>query len=1003
MDISDLVKKYCYQRDKIKKTGSTYNETQLRSDYLNILFERLGWDIRNKKELPERLRDVTLEFSIKKKCVATKRPDYLFQVQGKRVFFLEAKKPSVNISENKKIAFQVRSYGWTSKLDFSVLCNFEKLIIYDCRAMPNPDDKPNKGVYKSFDHTEFEEKWTELNNLLGYESIISNKSPLLSLENKQAGELGFDKFFLKMLEKWIFILAGDLIEKNPSIDSVFLNHFIQILFNRILFLRICEEHEYEKFEHLKTVTNYSDLKSLFLEADKKYNSGIFKIIENASESDIHIESKKIIEFFSELYYPESPYSFSVISSEILGNIYEEYIGKRLINSNGKLELVVKPETQESGGVVSTPHWLAYKMVRESLSPILEPLEIEDVLTKRVADICVGSGIFLSVTIDVFSEIVVDKITKSNTPDKYKFFICKARRDELKPSLYLKHHIVTSCLLGVDIDSQAVEACKFGLLLKILEGETPESLGIFFEKHQMEALPDLDNIIVSGNALVTHHDYLHFKNNNKVDALYSVNPFNLDEFISSNNGVDLIVGNPPYIRIQKMIKYAKPEVAFYQAKQARYKTSKGTFDKYFLFIERAIGLLNNGGYLSYLIPNKFLSSKSGEILRKFILSSTSVKSITNFGSLLLFEKTEVYNCIIQLKKDTGTSLTTYKAVANLESWIIDNIENVMVEKPSLINSSWIFPPPQISLIFNTLLNHNNCVSLETLANIFVGVQTSNDSMYIIRKIEEDANFIYFDTKNGDREKIEKDILRPCLHDQKFTKLEAPSANSFIIFPYAINKGKAKVFDEDFFEERYPYCWAYLNKYKHTLSSRNIQPQKNAKWYQFGRTQSLTKFDGQKKIIWPVLSLRPSYSIDLKNTLFTGGGNGPYYGLKNKIETSESLEYIAACLRFPPIDAIVMNHSSKFKGGYGSHGKQYVKTLPVRKINFDSDEKDIHDAITNSMLEILKYENQPTSSNVSQHHNLITKQIETIYNQINTMLCNLYNISQKDYQEIVRFFY
>ncbi|WP_419168793.1 Eco57I restriction-modification methylase domain-containing protein [Halobacteriovorax sp.] len=1002
MAIETLVRKYISQREEIIKTNSPYNETQVRSDYLDLLFKDLGWDIDNNKELSERLRDVTLEYSFKGEDETTKRPDYSFQVQGKRIFFLEAKKPSVNLTENKKVAFQVKSYGWTSKLDFSVLCNFEKLVIYDCRTLPSPEDHPTKGVYKSFSYDELEENWDEVFSLLSYESISTGQSPLLKLKEKQKGELSFDDFFLGMLEEWRIKLAQDLIKNNPKIESSVLNHYLQALFNRILFLRICEEHEYEKFERLKTVSDYESLKALFLEADKKYNSGIFKLIEDGYGLDVGIESQKLIQFFSALYYPESPYSFSVLSPEILGSIYEEYIGKTLIIEDGKLQLLEKPEVKESGGVISTPYWIAYKIVSEALLPIISNLSINDILNKKIADICVGSGVFLSAAMDVLCEVIVSKVLESCDNPDLEQFVYPTKNGELKPSLHLKHHIVTNCLIGVDIDSQAVETCKFGLLLKMLEGETPESLGDFFEKYHVEALPDLDSVIVSGNSLVTHADYAGFKGINKIEALYSVNPFNLKDFLNSKGGVDLIVGNPPYIRIQKMIKYAEPEVKFYKSKKSNFVTSKGIFDKYFLFLEKSIEVLRDSGHLSYIIPNKFLSSKNGSSLRKFLIDNSIVEEVTNFGSLLLFDKADVYNCIVKLKKGQANNYnTSYKGVTDIADWLTNSVESVNVEKQSLSDSNWIFAPPEISAIFSSLQSNIYTCPLENITKIFVGLQTSNDPVYVIKKTSEDENFVYFKNKEEEVEKVEKDILLPCLYDQKFEGIEVPRAEALMIFPYKIEDGKAKVFEEDYFKESYPCCWEYLSKFKVELSSRSIEPKKNAMWYQFGRSQSLTKFDGERKIIWPVLSLRPTYSIDSKNTLFTGGGNGPYYGLKKKEGVDESLEYISACLRFPPVDALVMNYSSKFRGGYGSHGKQYVKTLPIRRINFES-EKHLHDEITSKTNEILEYERGLQSLDAHRRE-LVLKQIETIRDEINTILCNLYNISQDNYQRIVRFFY
>ena len=160
-------------------------------------------------------------------------------------------------------------------------------------------------------------------------------------------------------------------------------------------------------------------------------------------------------------------------------------------------------------------------------------------------------------------------------------------------------------------------------------------------------------------------------------------------------------------------------------------------------------------------------------------------------------------------------------------------------------------------------------------------------------------------------------------------DSVEANAQMIFPYIIASDRAEVFSEDYFQRHFPLTWAYLSKFKEMLLKRNINS-KEAKWYQFGRTQSLTEFHDSPKLIWHVLSTEPTYVYDEKNLKFTGGGNGPYYSLISNSDYSPL--YILGILSHPLIEAMVKAGASEFRGAYYSHGKQFIEDLPIRQIDF-----------------------------------------------------------------------
>src|SRR6056297_321109 len=151
--IKELIKTFDYNLDSYKK--GNYNETQVRREFIDPFFEALGWDIANKEGNAEAYKDVIHEDAIKVGG-STKAPDYCFRVGGTRMFFVEAKKPSVNIKDDIHPAFQLRRYAWSNKLPLSILTDFEEFVVYDCRTKPNKNDKVSHSRVFYLKYTDYE-------------------------------------------------------------------------------------------------------------------------------------------------------------------------------------------------------------------------------------------------------------------------------------------------------------------------------------------------------------------------------------------------------------------------------------------------------------------------------------------------------------------------------------------------------------------------------------------------------------------------------------------------------------------------------------------------------------------------------------------------------------------------------------------------------------------------------------------------------------------------------
>ena len=345
--IHELVERYKANRDFY--LTERYNETQVRSEFLDPLFELLGWDIKNRAGKPTNEREVILEEPLKAGADEnTKKPDYTFRLFAERKFFLEAKKPHVNIHEVDAPARQARRYGYTANLKISVLSNFEYLMIYDASVKVEENDNNQKALIKKYHYKEYEENFEEIKRLLGKESVYSGQFDEewkdIEVRLKQ---WSVDKQFLKQINEWRLLLGKEIIAADSSIDMNLLGDEVQSYINKILFLRVCEDRNIETYKELLTIADAGKFNALlekFRKADSKYNSGLFD--QALSERVVCNASSAFWTIIRQLYFPESPYSFSVFSSDILGHIYEIFIAEKLAMVDGELQIVKKPENED---------------------------------------------------------------------------------------------------------------------------------------------------------------------------------------------------------------------------------------------------------------------------------------------------------------------------------------------------------------------------------------------------------------------------------------------------------------------------------------------------------------------------------------------------------------------------------------------------------------------------------------------------------------------------------
>ncbi len=340
--VRELVERF---RDNQQEyTRTTYREAETQSEFIEPLFEALGWDVQNKRHAAEAYKPVIHQPRLKDKD-RNVAPDYAFRVgQGTLKFYVEAKTPSANLDSDPRAVAQLRRYGWSSKLPISVLTNFREFSVYDCTFKPTLGDGPREARIKYITYDDYEKEWDWLINTFSPEAIIRGWFDKYATATKRQGTVPVDADFLSLIEKWREDLSRHIHRKNPGVSAYELNLAIQRIIDRIVFIRIAEDRGFEPEQSLlsisKTSDVYAQLVGLWKAADRRYNSGLFYLTKEAGRdkhaldtltpnlkvSDITISDKII----STLYYPQSQYEFSVLPANILGQIYEQYLGKNLV-------------------------------------------------------------------------------------------------------------------------------------------------------------------------------------------------------------------------------------------------------------------------------------------------------------------------------------------------------------------------------------------------------------------------------------------------------------------------------------------------------------------------------------------------------------------------------------------------------------------------------------------------------------------------------------------------
>ncbi|MCP4428605.1 MAG: restriction endonuclease subunit M, partial [Chloroflexi bacterium] len=213
--IHDLVAQFERNRDDYR--AASYNETETRREFIDPFFKAMGWDVDNEQGYAEAYKDVVHETAVKVQG-KTKAPDYAFRIGGATKYFVEAKKPSVNVKEDIHPAYQLRSYAWSGKLPLSILTDFEEFAVYDCRPRPVKSDKAAHSRVMYFTYDQYIEKWDEIAAIFSPEAIRRGSFDKFVQSNKlKRGTAEVDDAFLADISGWRELLARNIALRNDGI------------------------------------------------------------------------------------------------------------------------------------------------------------------------------------------------------------------------------------------------------------------------------------------------------------------------------------------------------------------------------------------------------------------------------------------------------------------------------------------------------------------------------------------------------------------------------------------------------------------------------------------------------------------------------------------------------------------------------------------------------------------------------------------------------------------
>lgn len=766
--VRELCDRFGEQLDYYK--SAEFDETSCRQRFIDPFFAALGWDVADEDKRGP-YADVVLEYSLRAardavadeaedervagavaegtavEGIGVRRPDYSFRVDGERRFFVEAKRPSVDVASPRPV-FQVKSYGWSAGTPIALLTDFEQLLVFDCRYRPALDE-PLTGLIPEFrlGFREYAANWDLLWDTFSREAVAAGSlTRYMEQIEDRSGQLPVDQAFLADLGRWRTALAQEFAAHNPDLDVWQLNEATQLTLDRLVFIRVCEDRRLEPVELLRPLIDAEDAYATFIRGLEPlrthYNGGL---METSFADDLHLPDAAFTRIVRGLYTPWSPYRFDVLGVEILGSIYERALASIVtLDEDRSVSVELKPEVRKAGGVYYTPQWVVDEIVRRVVDPLIAGKAPRALEKFRVLDPACGSGSFL---LGAYSRLIshyeayysehptVERRTHYEDSEGVRRLTADAR------ARVLQRHI-----FGVDLDPAAVEVTTMSLYLKSLESDAPE-----FVRSQMQlsgaVLPSLGSNIRTGNSLIGTDFYAQPELAGTLDDFeeHRLRPFkwesDLEGFgkVLEDGGFSAVIGNPPYFSIDAVYGAGHAVPAYLKQTYAGVWMDKG--DIYYFFLRKAAELANER--LGFIVSRAFLAADRAQNLRGWLGDNARLLELVDFDGFMVFADASIATAIAVF--DTaGAHGDATVDVARLRTGRLSAGEvvegartrsapfEVFERRTELDRRPWRFPSPEEDELFERIDAAGD--QLDALCHLGQGMQTGANGVFGVSTAE-----------------------------------------------------------------------------------------------------------------------------------------------------------------------------------------------------------------------------------------------------------------------------
>ncbi|MFH1343270.1 MAG: DNA methyltransferase [Pseudomonadota bacterium] len=621
-----------------------------------------------------------------------------------------------------------------------------------------------------------------------------------------------------------------------------------------------------------------------------------------------------------------------LSLYTLGHIFEQSITE-LEYREGELEgrdTVAKLSKRKRDGVYYTPEPVVNYLVEQTLGPWFADVKaecgypnpedgaptsaaatdyVERLRTIRIVDPACGSGAFL---ISAFRRLLVERIAaardveraSSGTPGAF---------DEAP----LIADILRNNIYGVDINPASVEIAKLALWLHSARASAP--------------LSSLEHTIRIGNSLVGEDFWAGRQRNAQAeervrafdwrDAFPEVWPAGRD------GGFDVVLGNPPYVKLQNLTK-VDPDVVDYLAAERGIDTyqsaQRGNFDLYLPFIEKGLRLLAPGGRMAYIAPSLWAVNQYGEGLRSFVRRGRQLDRWLDFKAHQVFEDVITYTALQFFTREPRDAVRIATA-PNGEMTDIDwSDPELAVPYVSLPEAGeWLIATGVERALIERL--SRDCLRLDDralTADIFQGVKTGADQVFKLKRLGVNRYLCEPDRGAPYTIEIEDDLMHPILSGPETKRYVTPFSDTYLLFPYIASTGTVRLIPADMFQTRFPNAWSHLISWRSLLERRDNGALRDENWYRFSRSQSLERAGIAKLCAaGTVPSLRFTY--DEKGAFFLTGGR------VDGVVPSENINpwFLLGTLNGSVCDFVFRRIGRIKQGGWYEANKQFIAPLPI----------------------------------------------------------------------------